>query len=81
MTKESPASWEYRVESLGGGLSSMKPEALEALLNEHAERGWALDTLIPLTNSNRVVIVLKRETRRRGRPRRRGFPGLDFSGV
>lgn len=31
--------WEYHVENVGGGLRAIKPEELEARLNEAAEEG------------------------------------------
>ncbi len=51
---------EYRVEVLGGGLRSPKPEELEALLNRAAEDGWRLEQVLGLSNSQRLFVVLRR---------------------
>jgi hypothetical protein len=50
----------YRVEMLGGGLKGVKPEQLEALLNEVADEGWWLHSLSHQPNSNRMWVILTR---------------------
>jgi hypothetical protein len=54
------AEWKYHVESLSAGLRAIKPEELEARLNEACEEGWELVQISPQTNSNRLYIVWRR---------------------
>ncbi len=63
--------WEYHVENVGGGLRAIKPEELEARLNEAAEEGWELVQITPQTNSNRFYVVYRRSVA--GRPRKSRF--------
>lgn len=62
---------EYRVEMLGGGLRSPKPEELEALLNQSAAEGWCLEQVVGLQNSQRLMVVLRREAGEGGSVRKR----------
>ena len=52
------ANLAYRVEVIGGGLRGVKPEQLEALLNELADEGWRLHSFSLQPNSNRLWVVL-----------------------
>jgi hypothetical protein len=66
--------WEYRVESFGGAIKSIKDEELQAALDEWGEEGWEVISLIQTSSSNKVRIVAKRRLDDRAR-RRRSMPG------
>jgi hypothetical protein len=61
--------WEYRVDKVGGVLRHVKTEQLADLLNEAAGEAWEPVQVIPLENTNQLLVVLRRpaETRRRSR--------------
>ena len=52
--------WEYRVFNLGGLLNEVKPEEMEALLNQWGQEGWELVVAHHHEGSNRVRLVAKR---------------------
>lgn len=56
--------WEYRVETLKGGLRSPKPEALEHILNAADAQGWELLDLVRQNNSNDLWVVLGKRASR-----------------
>jgi hypothetical protein len=67
--------WEYRVEMLGGALRSPKPDAVEALLNAAGEVGWEPAHFVsPSSNSNRLMVVLRRRVASSRRAPRRLWP-------
>lgn len=65
--------WEYRVETFGSIFRSVKPEDLEATLDEWGEDGWEVVTVYPLPNSTKVAVVAKRPLTVSAR-RRRSMP-------
>jgi len=65
--------WEYHIEVLGSFWKSLKPEVVEAALNEFGEMGWEVINLHHPQNSNKVWVTMKRQLsvstrRRRSRP-------------
>ncbi len=66
--------WEYRVEALGGTFSGPKAVELESLLNEVAADGWELLHLTARGGSNQMLVILRRERRRRSRARAPSWP-------
>jgi 3'-phosphoadenosine 5'-phosphosulfate sulfotransferase len=66
--------WEYRVESAGGGLRGVRVDEVEDLLNEAAVEGWEPLLMESLTNSNKLLLVLRRPQSERTRPRSRTWP-------
>jgi 3'-phosphoadenosine 5'-phosphosulfate sulfotransferase len=69
------AQWEYTVESLGGALRGVRPEELADLLNQAAEESWEpVDMMLRSSNSNQIMIVLRRPTQTRARRRKRRWP-------
>ncbi len=52
--------WEYKVFAPGGVLKSVKPEAVEAQLNELGQEGWEMAGIGALENTGKLLIVLKR---------------------
>ena len=65
--------WEYRVDIVGSTLSTMKNEALEALLNEWGEEGWEVIAVFLLEHSSKMRLVAKRPLGLTSR-RRRSWP-------
>ena len=65
--------WEYRVEIVGSSLSTMKNEALEAVLNAWGEQGWEVMAVFLLQNSNKMRLIAKRPLSLTTR-RRRNWP-------
>lgn len=66
------AQWEYTVETLGGTLKGVRPEELADLLNLAAEENWEpVDMLLRSSNSNQLIIVLRRSLQSRSRRRKR----------
>lgn len=63
------AAWEYRVEKIGGGIRSAKPEALAELLNQAAAEGWEPLQVTPASSTYQLLVIFRRavtrETRRR----------------
>jgi len=69
------AQWEYIVETLGGTLKGARPEELADLLNQAAEENWEPVEIVPRSsNSNQLMIVLRRSIKSRSRERKRGWP-------
>ena len=67
--------WEYRVETIGGSLRGAKPQDLEALLNEAALGDWEPTIAMPQgSNSNKYLVILRREVSERSRDRSRSWP-------
>jgi hypothetical protein len=67
--------WEYTVETLGGTLKGARPEELAELLNLAAEENWEPVEIFPRSsNSNQLMIVLRRPLPSRSRERKRGWP-------
>ncbi len=56
--------WEYRVQSVGSAMSGLKDEVLEALLNSWSEEGWEVMQVVPLTGSNKVRVVARKQLTR-----------------
>jgi hypothetical protein len=69
------AQWEYTVETLGGTLKGVRPEELADLLNIAAEEDWEpVDLLLRSSNSNQLMIILRRSLQSRTHQRKRGWP-------
>lgn len=69
------AQWEYTVETLGGTLKGVRPEELADLLNMAAEEDWEpVDMLLRSSNSNQLMIILRRSLQSRSRKQKRGWP-------
>ena len=69
------AQWEYTVETLGGTLKGVRPEELADLLNLAAEEDWEpVDMLLRSSNSNQLMIILRRSLESRSRKRKRRWP-------
>jgi hypothetical protein len=63
------------VETIGGTLRGAKPQDLEALLNEAALGGWEPTIAMPQgANSNRYLVILRREAKERPRDRSWSWP-------
>ncbi len=65
--------WEYRVETFGSFFRSVRPEELEASLDEWGEDGWEVFAVYPVPNSTRTMVIARRpltllERRRRSMP-------------
>ena len=52
--------WEYRIDLVGSGWRSPKPEEIEEYLNELGEEGWEVVNLHHPHSSNKVWITIKR---------------------
>jgi hypothetical protein len=65
--------WEYRVESMGSGLSGIKDEDLQAILNEWGEEGWEVINAFALSSSTKIKVIAKRPLTERSR-RQRDWP-------
>ena len=65
--------WEYRAETVGSSLSTMKDEALETVLNAWGEQGWEVIAVFLLQNSNKMRLIAKRPLSLTTR-RRRNWP-------
>jgi hypothetical protein len=66
MNDEIP-KWEYRVQSVGGFFSGVKPQELEALLNEWGEQGWEVVAAPIVENANKINVIAKRPLTRSAR--------------
>ena len=65
--------WEYRVNIVGSTMSTMKNEALEALLNEWGDEGWQVIAVFLLEHSSKMRLGAKRPLGPTSR-RRRSWP-------
>ena len=52
--------WEYRVETVGSGLSGIKDPALEQLINDWGQQGWEVISVENPASSNKIRLVAKR---------------------
>ena len=69
------AEWEYSVEALGGALRGVRPQEIEALLNEAANDGWEpVNVFQRGASSNQILIVLRRKVTGRTRDRSGTWP-------
>jgi hypothetical protein len=66
--------WEYWVEELGGGFRGARSDELEALLNEASAEDWELAEIAALTNSNRLLVIMRRHLDERTRKQQRQWP-------
>jgi hypothetical protein len=66
------AIYEYRVETFGSALSSIKDEDLESTLNHWAGEGWEVINAHPV-GDNKVRVICRR-TVSKSATRKRGWP-------
>jgi len=66
--------WEYQIINAGSFWSAPKQDALEEMLNEMGIEGWEVADSYLVSNSNKLVILLKRPLTRTAL-RRRTMPG------
>jgi hypothetical protein len=66
--------WEYTAEILGNIWRGPSEEEMEGLLNAAAQEGWELASAFNMSTGNRVMVILRRETRPKSRRRRDTWP-------
>jgi hypothetical protein len=67
-------AWEYQVRQFGNALRSVKPEEVEAFLNEAVLDGWELGEMAAMSGGNRLLVILRRKTNERPASRSFGWP-------
>jgi hypothetical protein len=66
--------WEYHAEILGNIWRGPSAGEMTGLLNAASQEGWQLVTAFNMSTGNRVMVLLRRETRPTGRKRRDTWP-------
>lgn len=67
--------WEYDVQTVGSIWRGPSPDALARLLNAAAAEGWETMSVACLTNSSRLLVILRRRlTQKTERKRRETWP-------